>query len=172
MNRLSMSLLTLTTMVMTVACTPAETNATSNTATQTAPTEAVSTPAPEPSAPEVAQAPASRTGTLASGEHETVGGVTLATRNGQQVLTFDGSFATDNGPDLVVVLHRSGNVLQGTNPPAYALNEGDYVVIAPLKSATGNQEYVLPANVNAADFQSVAVWCRQFNATFGAAALQ
>lgn len=36
---------------------------------------------------------------------------------------------------------------------------------------SGAQRYALADNVNLADFRSVAVWCRKFNATFGYAPL-
>ena len=73
------------------------------------------------------------------------------------------------GPDLVVVLHRSNNVLGSTKPPSYPLKEGEYIVLAPLQKFNGTQSYAIPSNVNLKDFQSAVIWCRKFNATFGAA---
>lgn len=113
-----------------------------------------------------------RTGAFASAEHETTGGAELISQGGQTTLVFDDNFATSNGPDLVVVLHRSANLIAETTPPAYPLNEDDYVVIAPLTTVSGRQEYVIPAEIDLAAFEAVAVWCQQFNATFGAAPLQ
>jgi hypothetical protein len=75
------------------------------------------------------------------------------------------------GPDLVVILHRSSDVLSTTKPPAFPLKEGDYVILAPLKQFSGAQEYAIPSTVNLADYQSAAIWCRKFNATFGTAKL-
>jgi hypothetical protein len=88
------------------------------------------------------------------------------------MLVFDEAFSTSDGPDLVVVLHRSANLVAESTPPAYPLNEADYVVIAPLTSTTGTQEYVIPAEIDLSAFESVAIWCQAFNATFGAATLQ
>ncbi|HEY9646457.1 MAG TPA: DM13 domain-containing protein, partial [Chroococcidiopsis sp.] len=76
------------------------------------------------------------------------------------------------GPDLVVILHRLPDVLGSTEPPAYAIQEGDYVVLAPLQSFRGAQRYTVPADIDLSNYASVAIWCRRFNATFGAAVLQ
>jgi hypothetical protein len=113
-----------------------------------------------------------KSGSFESGEHPTVGTAQLVRQGDGVVLVFDQSFQTDNGPDLVVALHRSDNVLGSTNPPAYPLNEGDYVVLEPLQSTSGEQQYAVPSDLNPDDFRSAVIWCRRFNATFGAATLQ
>ncbi|NEO27058.1 MAG: DM13 domain-containing protein [Kamptonema sp. SIO4C4] len=105
------------------------------------------------------------------GEHPTQGQVTLVQEGEQYFLEFAEDFQTDAGPDLFVVLHTSDDVIGTTDPPAHGIEEGDYATIAPLEAVTGTQRYPIPADVNVADYQSVAIWCRQFNATFGAAAL-
>ncbi len=113
-----------------------------------------------------------RSGSFLSGEHPTQGTTRLVKQNGMTVLELDQGFKTsDRGPDLVVILHRSGDVLGSTKPPAYALKKGDYILLAPLQKFSGAQRYMIPANVNLAEYQSVAIWCRKFNATFGAAKL-
>ncbi len=112
-----------------------------------------------------------RRGNFVNAEHPTRGVATISNRNGQNVIEFDSSFRTDSGPDLFVILHRSNDIVGTSRPPAYPINEGDYIAIAPLKSTTGQQTYPLPSNINPSEYRSVAVWCRQFNATFGAAFL-
>ena len=92
---------------------------------------------------------------------------------GPCLLELDSAFATStSGPDLVVILHRSSDVIGSTVPPAYPIEEGDYIFLAPLKSYTGAQTYVIPEEIELAEFKSAAIWCRKFNATFGAATLQ
>lgn len=114
-----------------------------------------------------------KSGTFKSGEHPTQGKVRIVTQNGKTFLELDQGFKTSSaGPDLVVALHRSGNVLGSTKPPAYPLKQGEYVVLAPLQKFNGAQQYAVPANLNLANFQSAVIWCRQFNATFGAATLR
>jgi hypothetical protein len=132
--------------------------------------EAVSTEAASPN--NIANAEIVKSGSFESGEHPTAGTAQLVRRDGTVVLVFDQSFQTDNGPDLVVALHQSDNVLGSTNPPAYPLSEGDYVVLEPLRSTSGAQEYAVPSDLNPDDYRSAVIWCRRFNATFGAATLQ
>jgi hypothetical protein len=113
-----------------------------------------------------------KSGSFKSGEHATQGKARIIMQNGKPFLELDQGFKTSSaGPDLVVALHRSGNVLGSTTPPAYPLKNGEYVVLAPLRKFNGAQRYAIPANLNLANFRSAVIWCRQFNATFGAATL-
>lgn len=105
-------------------------------------------------------------GTFKSAEHPTQGGVKVLKENGKTYLEFDGDFKTDSGPDLFVILHRNDTL------PITGIKEKDYVSVAPLKNTSGTQRYEIPENINVADFKSVAVWCREFNATFGYAPFQ
>ncbi|NEU74783.1 DM13 domain-containing protein [Hassallia byssoidea VB512170] len=111
------------------------------------------------------QGTATDSGTFKAGEHPTQGTVSVVTDKGKRYLEFDQSFKTDNGPDLYVILHRSDA------PPITGIKKKDYASIARLQKTSGAQRYALPDNVNLADFRSVAVWCRKFNATFGYAPL-
>jgi Electron transfer DM13 len=113
-----------------------------------------------------------KSGTFVRGEHATRGGAKIVTKNGRSFLQLDSAFKTSSqGPDLVVTLHRSGNVIGTTQAPNYALKSGDYVVLSRLKKFSGAQTYAIPANINIANYRSVAIWCRKFNATFGSASL-
>jgi hypothetical protein len=105
-------------------------------------------------------------GNFKAGEHPTQGKVSIITEKGKRYLEFDQNFKTDNGPDLFVILHRSAA------PPVSGIKQKDYVNIAPLQKINGTQRYALPNNVKLAEFKSVAIWCRQFNATFGYAVLK
>jgi hypothetical protein len=98
-------------------------------------------------------------------EYPTTGNVSIVNENGKRFLVFDENFKTDSGPDLFVILHRNSTV------PASGVREKDYVQLARLQKINGTQRYVIPTNVELADFRSVAVWCKQFNATFGFAPL-
>ncbi|NJL64861.1 MAG: DM13 domain-containing protein [Methylacidiphilales bacterium] len=107
----------------------------------------------------------SQTAMFQAGEHLTQGNLHIITYKGRRYIEFDKSFKTDNGPDLFVILHRDRTV------PIYGIKRKDYKSIARLQKIKGTQRYAIPNNVNLADFKSVAVWCRQFNATFGFATL-
>lgn len=113
-----------------------------------------------------------KSGTFVSGEHTTQGTVRLINKDGKSFIELEQSFKTSElGPDLVVILHRSDNVINSTKPPAYPLKKGDYIILAPLQKYSGAQTYAIPNSINLGDYKSVAIWCRKFNATFGAANL-
>jgi hypothetical protein len=104
-------------------------------------------------------------GTFKAGEHPIQGKVRVITKQGKHYLEFDKSFKTSDGPDVYVILHRSDV------PPTYGIKEKDYFSIAQLQKTSGTQLYALPDNLKLADFKSVVIWCRKFNATFGYAPL-
>jgi hypothetical protein len=111
-----------------------------------------------------------KSGTFVAGEAPTAGIAQIVTENGASYLELDESFQTsDQGPDLFVILHRSDDVLATTEPPAYPLQEGDYVILGALEEFSGAQRYPIPEAVNLDDYKSAVIWCRQFNATFGVA---
>lgn len=93
-------------------------------------------------------------------DHPTEGKAQIIEENGQKYLQFDANFTTAQGPDVQVVLHRNASV-------AVNLDEADYIVIAALQSFDGSQKYLLPEDLNLEEYQSVAIWCQQFNVTFG-----
>ena len=63
-----------------------------------------------------------------------------------------------------MILHRNRSV-------SSSITEDDYLEIAPLQSFRGQQRYLIPEDIDLATYSSVAIWCRQFNVTFGYAEL-
>ena len=62
-------------------------------------------------------------GDFVDGEHPTQGTVRIIEQDNQRLLELDSAFATStSGPDLVVILHRSSDVIGSTVPPAYPLS--------------------------------------------------
>ncbi|RCJ18174.1 electron transfer protein with DM13 domain protein [Nostoc minutum NIES-26] len=113
-----------------------------------------------------------KSGMFVSGEHSTQGAVHITNKDGKFFLELEQSFKTsESGPDLVVILHRSDNVINSTKPPSYPLKKEDYIILAPLQKYSGAQTYAISNKINLADYKSVAIWCRKFNATFGTANL-
>jgi hypothetical protein len=111
-------------------------------------------------------------GTFVSGEYKTEGRASITRKDGKSFIELNQSFKTsESGSDLVVILHRANNVISSTKPPYHSLKEGDYIVLDPLKKYSGSQTYSIPDNINLTEYKSVAIWCRKFNATFGAATL-
>ncbi|MGK7897310.1 MAG: DM13 domain-containing protein [Xenococcus sp. (in: cyanobacteria)] len=101
---------------------------------------------------------------ISVGSKTTNGQIRIINENGQQYIEFDQSFVTDRGPDLKVVLHRNQSV-------SSRIQESDYLEIAPLQNFRGTQRYLIPEEVDLSQYSSVAIWCRQFNVTFGYANL-
>lgn len=98
------------------------------------------------------------------GGHKTTGGVKIITVDGKQYLELNQAFTTDNGPDLKVVLHRDRSV-------GASIAKDDYVSLSPLNSFRGTQRYLIPDSVDLSQYGAVAIWCQQFNVTFGYAPL-
>ena len=95
--------------------------------------------------------------------HETRGTATLlALENGSHVVRLEG-FATSNGPDVRVYLVRGSD---GTNDAA--IKQGDFIDLGALKGNIGDQNYVVPADVDLDAYQAVSIWCRRFSVNFGA----
>jgi Electron transfer DM13 len=107
---------------------------------------------------------ANTAGSFKGVEHPTQGNARIVNQNGKRFVEFSEGFRTSSGPDLFVVLHRNATVPDG-------IKEKDYVQLARLQKTNGVQRYAIPENVKLGDFKSVAIWCRQFNATFGYAPL-
>jgi hypothetical protein len=84
---------------------------------------------------------------------------------GGLVLRLEG-FDAQNGPDLRVGL--SGHPMPRNNTE---LNQDGYVELAVLKANQGNQNYELPADLDASAFKSVVIYCKAFSVVFSTAEL-
>jgi hypothetical protein len=98
-------------------------------------------------------------GSFIKSEHPTEGMATIVQMGRHKYLKLDSTFKSEDGPDLFVILHRQDS------PTRY--QRKDYVNLGRLKNIGGEQMYRIPSGVKVADFKSVVIWCRQFNATFG-----
>lgn len=97
-------------------------------------------------------------------EHPTQGQVQIIEEDGAKYLEFDQNFQSDRGPDLKVILHQA-------NAVELKVKEGEYQSLGALQSFNGTQRYLIPEDVDLTQYQSVAIWCEEFNATFGYAPL-
>lgn len=94
------------------------------------------------------------------------GGWHVTSRDDKTVISFDEKFKTRRGPDLKVYLSTSPiEDLQDRNV------EDTSVLISPLKSNKGPQEYVLPDDVKLDDFRSVVIHCEAYSHLWGGANL-
>ena len=102
-------------------------------------------------------------GTFISREHETTGTARIyRLPDGQQILRFEG-FETSNGPALFVYL--SQNPADGDDGSF----DDDYIDLGALKGNIGDQNYVIPPEIDPLGYTSVVVWCDRFDVSFGAA---
>jgi hypothetical protein len=112
------------------------------------------------------QTPRMLSGTFVAAEKPTTGTARIVTDNGHRYLELNGAFSTSNqGPDLHVLLETSAK------PPQMYQNPGSYVNLGKLQKFKGTQRYPIPDAINLSEFNSVVIWCRMANATFGYATL-
>ena len=70
-----------------------------------------------------------------------------------------------NGPDLHVYLSAKENVES-------LADIGDFIDLGKLRGNQGNQNYVVPLNVDATKFKSVVIFCQPFKVVFASANLE
>jgi hypothetical protein len=120
--------------------------------------------------PAAAQGPLVRTlaeGKFRSLEHETTGvAKVLQTEDGSQILRFE-DLSTSNGPQLVVMLSAT----PATEASWTAYDDGEHVILGPLRGNRGSQNYDIPKDVDLSRYKSAVVWCKRFSVGFGAAPL-
>lgn len=112
-------------------------------------------------------------GSFQKAEHDTTGTFAIHKQGDQTMLHLSEDFATNPGaPDLYVAIGATANPIADKEPPTYPLDEGEYVTLAELTSATGAQAYDIPADIDLSEDNSVIIWCKQFNATMSYAPLE
>lgn len=95
-------------------------------------------------------------GVFVDGEknYETSGTIQTIRAEDGLYLRFE-DFQTTNGPDLFVYLIQ----------PGMETTEG--ISLGSLKGNTGNQNYLVPEDVDLTQYSTVVIWCRAFDADFG-----
>jgi len=111
-----------------------------------------------------------RQGTFVTHEHETTGTARII-RNADgshrlELVALD----TSNGPDLRVWLSDQP-VKKGT-AGWRVFDDGTWLELGRLKGNKGDQAYAIPAGTDLDKLGSVAIWCKRFSVSFGAAALR
>ena len=112
----------------------------------------------------IAEAESLANGDFVAVEHPTQGQASIVKEGNNRYLELNSDFQSDRGPDLKVILHRAETV-------DLKLEEGDYISLGALQEFSGNQRYAIPDDIDLSEYNSVAIWCEQFNATFGYAPL-
>ena len=109
-------------------------------------------------------AAANASGQFVAVEHPTTGQASIIEEDGKKYLELGQDFTSDRGPALEVILHQA-------NAVGLKVEESSYVSLGALQSFNGAQRYLIPDEVDLSDYKSVAIWCEEFNATFGYAPL-
>ncbi len=111
-------------------------------------------------------------GTFQKGEYDAAGTFEIDKHGDVTMLHLSEDFATNPGaPDLYLAIGNTTNPIADKEHP-YPLDEGEYVTVAELTSATGAQGYELPADIDLSENNSVVIWCKKFNATMSYAPLE
>lgn len=97
-------------------------------------------------------------------DHPTTGTLTIIEKDGKRYIEFRDDFKTVEGPDVKIILHKNAVV-------PVTVKEEDYTTIASIQSFEGTQRYEIPEGIDVNKYASVAVWCQEFNVTFGYAQL-
>jgi hypothetical protein len=122
-----------------------------------------------PSTPSPKRAQQLATGSFISHEHRTTGTASvIKLPNDSRVLRLEG-LDTSDGPDLEVWLSDAKVV--GGRAGWHVFDDGRYRSLGQLKGTKGNQNYVIPPDVDLSVLTSVSLWCNRFNVSFGATAL-
>ena len=82
------------------------------------------------------------------------------------LVRLEDDFEVGPGPKFHVYLVPEADVRPGTN-----VEETMFVDLGRLKAFTGSQNYRVPTGVNPRDYQSVVIWCEQFNVLISPAAI-
>jgi hypothetical protein len=105
-------------------------------------------------------------GTFVSRNRYTVTGsaTTYELEDGRRILRLE-DFESTNGPDLFVYLTEAGAADDD------AALDAAFVDLGTLTGNIGDQNYVIPADVDLDRYDSVVIWCRRFTTSFGVADL-
>lgn len=95
----------------------------------------------------------------ADAAHQGAGSFQILEDNGERIIEFSQDFASTRGPDLFVWLTQGEDTSERVN-------------LGRLQSATGEQRYTVPEDVNLEDFDRVIIWCRAFSILFSTAEFQ
>lgn len=85
--------------------------------------------------------------------------------DGSHVVRFE-EFRTTNGPALVVYLAKHPSPTRAAD-----VTDGGFIALGKLKGNVGNQNYIVPAGTDVAEYNSVVIWCELFDVLFSPAAL-
>jgi hypothetical protein len=99
--------------------------------------------------------------------HPTSGTATIyKMADGTHMLRFT-NFDTWNGPNVHVYMVAADDAKD-----AATVERAGFVDLGEIKGNVGNQNYILPSDLDMAKYRAVSIWCKRFSVNFGAAALK
>ena len=99
--------------------------------------------------------------------HPTSGTATIyKMADGTHILRFT-HFGTSNGPNVHVYMVAADDAKD-----AATVERAGFVDLGEIKGNVGDQNYILPSDLDMAKYRAVSIWCKRFNVNFGAAALK
>ena len=114
----------------------------------------------------VAMADKAQSGSFQRSSFNIHGNWQIVKENGQTIFRLSDNFKTKNGPDLKLFLSRK-SVNQVTGKTA----TDNAVKLSVLKSSKGSQDYIIPANIDLAQFSSILIHCEAYSKLWGGANL-
>ena len=103
-------------------------------------------------------------GTFVDVAHEGTGDVKVYQLGSERIVRLE-QLDVLNGPDLRVLLSKE-SMVQSSD----AL--GSYIELGKLKGNKGNQNYLVPQDVDLSEYHSVIIYCNPFHVVFNSASLQ
>jgi hypothetical protein len=99
--------------------------------------------------------------------HPTSGTATIyEMADGTRMLRFT-NFDTSNGPELHVYMVAADDAKD-----VATVERAGFVDLGAIKGNVGDQNYILPGDLDMAKYRAVSIWCKRFSVNFGAAALK
>src|SRR3984885_11493730 len=120
-----------------------------------------------PAAQSAAAALPIESGTFYTILHPTSGTATIyKMADGTHMLRFT-NFDTSNGPDVHVYMVAADDAKD-----AASVERAGFVDLGGIKGNVGDQNYILPSDLDIAKYRAVSICCKRFGVNFGAAALK
>jgi hypothetical protein len=99
--------------------------------------------------------------------HTTSGTATIyKMADGTHMLRFT-NFDTSNGPDVHVYMVAADDAKD-----AATVKRAGFLDLGVIKGNVGDQNYILPSDLDMGKYRAVSIWCKRFSVNFGAAALK
>ena len=77
------------------------------------------------------------------------------------------NFDTSNGPEVHVYMVAADDAKD-----VATVERAGFVDLGAIKGNVGDQNYILPGDLDMAKYRAVSIWCKRFSVNFGAAALK